>query len=143
MNISRCIIAGIIINEEKKVLLCKRSMKKKVFPGIWHMPGGGFEDDESILECIKRELDEELDVDVIEVADNIDIYDEYETDDGIHHVNFIPIKIEGNIELDEENDEYKWVAYEELEDYIQPEKLDTNRSAMKKAIEIGLISKIN
>jgi 8-oxo-dGTP diphosphatase len=142
MKISRYIMAGVILNKENQVLLCKRSMRKQVAPGFWHMPGGGVENGESMQTCIERELAEELGVDTLEIGDQIVDSYEYTVGKGVHHVDFIPVSVKGKIELDDENDEYKWVSYANLENYVQGEKLDINQRIMKKAVEIGMISEI-
>ncbi|MEN9390048.1 MAG: hypothetical protein RLZZ283_148, partial [Candidatus Parcubacteria bacterium] len=60
MQYSRLLVAAVIRDESGRVLLCKRSMNKKVAPGAWHMPGGGIDDGESMEQAIVRELYEEL-----------------------------------------------------------------------------------
>lgn len=51
----------LLVNQEGKVLLQKRSMSAKRAPGKWAFFGGGIQAGESGLEAVKREALEELD----------------------------------------------------------------------------------
>ena len=56
------VIAAIIVNDGK-VLITQRKPTDR-FPNKWEFPGGTIEDGETPEECLKRELKEELDIDV-------------------------------------------------------------------------------
>lgn len=47
-----------------RVLLARRSMRKRALPGAWDLPGGVVEVSESPVEALVRELREELAVEV-------------------------------------------------------------------------------
>lgn len=52
-----------ILQLEKRILICQR--KKNSRYGLkWEFPGGKAEDGESLLECLKRELREELSIEI-------------------------------------------------------------------------------
>ncbi len=53
--------AGVIRGKDGRVLICRRTGK---LDGLWEFPGGKREHGESIAECLRRELKEELDIDV-------------------------------------------------------------------------------
>lgn len=58
----KLISAGIII-KDGKVLVCQR--RKGSYYGLkWEFPGGKLEVGETIEECLKREIKEELDIDI-------------------------------------------------------------------------------
>ncbi|MFH4630859.1 (deoxy)nucleoside triphosphate pyrophosphohydrolase [Vibrio alginolyticus] len=57
------VACGIIFNDEDEVFLCRRNHEKSI-GGYWEFPGGKVEEGESYDECLKRELLEELDMDV-------------------------------------------------------------------------------
>lgn len=143
MRITRKIVAAVILNKDNKVLLCRRSLNDDVFPGVWHMPGGGFKKGESVKDCVTRELKEELGVDVVEVGSNIEVSDEYEVNGNLHHVDFYPVMIEGKIELNCENIDYKWVSYEDFDKYLGKRVFQLNKDALEKTIELGFYSAIS
>ena len=55
---------AIIVNDDGKVLISKRSKNKKEYPGVWEMPGGKFDEGENVEQCIQREIKEELDINI-------------------------------------------------------------------------------
>ena len=55
---------AMIFNKEGKVLLCKRSQHAKNERGCWEVPGGAVEFGETLQHAIKREMKEELDIDI-------------------------------------------------------------------------------
>jgi 8-oxo-dGTP diphosphatase len=57
------IVVGGIIKNNEKLLICRRG-KKEPMPGYWEFPGGKIEEGETQKDCLKRELLEELDIDV-------------------------------------------------------------------------------
>jgi 8-oxo-dGTP diphosphatase len=57
------VVVGIILNGNK-FLVERRSLDEKVDPGIVCLPGGHVKINESLEEALKRELREELDIEV-------------------------------------------------------------------------------
>lgn len=53
-----------IISINNKYLISQRSKYKKEYPLFWELPGGKSNENESIKECLIRELKEELNIDV-------------------------------------------------------------------------------
>lgn len=104
------VTCAIIINEEK-ILVTQRSEKMKL-PLKWEFPGGKLESGEGEKECIKREINEELNIE-IEVVEKLSnsVFDY-----GTFQINLIPFLskyISGEIILSEHKD-YKWLKKSEL-----------------------------
>jgi len=100
-----------VILFNNKILVTQRSANMKL-PLKWEFPGGKLENNESEIDCIKREVFEELEI-KIEVVKrmNNSIYDY-----GTFKINLIPFLskyVSGEIKLNEHND-YKLLKKEEL-----------------------------
>ncbi|MBP3255214.1 MAG: NUDIX domain-containing protein [Clostridia bacterium] len=54
----------LMINNEKKILIGKRSNEKKLHPGMWEINGGGCQSGETSKEAIVREIKEELGIEL-------------------------------------------------------------------------------
>ena len=52
-------VTAAVIAFNGKLLLCRRAPDEKL-AGMWEFPGGKMEDGETLQECLKRELREEL-----------------------------------------------------------------------------------
>ena len=57
------VAAGILLDQDGRYLLGQRP-KGKPYAGYWEVPGGKIEKNESVFEALKRELQEELGIDI-------------------------------------------------------------------------------
>lgn len=100
-----------IILKDKKILVAQRSEKMKL-PLKWEFPGGKLEFNESEVDCIKREIKEEINI-------NIEILQKLSSnthDYGAFKINLIPFLaqyISGEIKLAEHID-YKLLEKSQL-----------------------------
>jgi 8-oxo-dGTP diphosphatase len=108
---------AVIINEEGKVFLSKRSKNVKLDAGLWETPGGGVEFGETMAEALKRELMEENGV-VIEVGEMLDVVEYIDKEKGDHHVSpaFVCKIIEGTPKIMEPDkcEEIGWFSLAEI-----------------------------
>ncbi|QZK89229.1 (deoxy)nucleoside triphosphate pyrophosphohydrolase [Flavobacterium sp. CHNK8] len=100
-----------IIHFDGKILVTQRSEKMKL-PLKWEFPGGKLEEDESEADCIKREILEEINIE-IEVVKQLSnsVYDY-----GSFKINLIPFianYVSGEIILSEHKD-YKLLDKSQL-----------------------------
>ena len=116
-QINKKFIAAAIIEQEGKILIAQRSDKE--FNGKWEFPGGKLENGETLQECLKRELFEELSI-------NADIGEYFCTSTFNHKNNVydmcvfkVPIFI-GEIKLNVHS-AFAWVAPKELNNYTFPD----------------------
>ena len=63
---ARVIVVGILRNERGDYLLCRMPRDRGVFPGEWGLPGGGVEPGETLDEALRREIREELGLELAE-----------------------------------------------------------------------------
>lgn len=100
-----------IIYIDTKILVAQRSKTMKL-PLKWEFPGGKLEENESEINCIKREIKEELNIE-IEILRRLSSSD---YDYGTFKIKLIPYLanyISGDIQLSEHND-YRLLDKSEL-----------------------------
>lgn len=108
------VAAAIIENEQGQVLIARKKPGKPQ-AGLWEFPGGKLEPEESPIDCLKRELREEMQI-------TIEPYAWFGTNDhhyGEKHIQLIAYKarfIDGSIQL-VDHDEVRWVKRHELGEY--------------------------
>ena len=62
-------VLGIIVNKKGQILIGRQpTLSHKPYPGKWDLPGGKLEEDETLIECIEREVKEEIGFDVEKVT---------------------------------------------------------------------------
>ena len=78
-------VGAAIFNEEGKLFLARRGPKAKNERGKWDCPGGGVEFGETCAASLKREMQEEHDID-IEILELLGVCDHIIPDEGQHWV---------------------------------------------------------
>ncbi len=119
MTLPHKIIGVAVIKNERGEILIDKRLPKGNFGGLWEFPGGKLEAGETIQSCIKREIKEELAIE-IEVEKHfltIDYtYSKFQLTLEVYecrHLQGIPQPIECT--------EIRWVNLEELESFSFPE----------------------
>lgn len=108
------LVTAAIIKKNNKILIAQISKKDKL-SSMWEFPGGKIEEGETPEECLKREIKEELDIEV-----SIGQF----FDESIYHYEGGSIKLlgyyafyeSGDLKLNV-HDEVKWVSLEEIKKY--------------------------
>ncbi|MGD1713019.1 NUDIX domain-containing protein [Dapis sp. BLCC M172] len=73
----------ILFNSNKQILLVLRDDKNYIpFPNTWNLLGGFLENDESPEECIRREIREEIEIEL----GNINFFQKYNIYDREHYI---------------------------------------------------------
>ena len=64
-EIQRTIVSAIILSKDRKILMGKKDPAKGgVWPNVWHIPGGGVEEGETLEQALVREMKEEIGLDI-------------------------------------------------------------------------------
>ena len=116
---------GLIHNDKGEILICKKPKNLGVFAGQWALPGGGIEKGEKMKEALRREMKEEvgLEVEVIEPFIFKDDTQEKIYPDGSKEMIYMiyllfDCRAKGyKVSLGEEFEEYAWVDKENLKQY--------------------------
>jgi 8-oxo-dGTP diphosphatase len=114
-------VVAVIVNEDGQVLLTKRNVPP--FQGEWVMPGGKIDLGEPIVQALKREVWEEVGLEV-EVVRLIDVFEHVTPGDDNYHFIIIyylcsPLYCDVNHNRDEVA-EALWVGREQLSNYKMP-----------------------
>lgn len=114
-------------------LITKRAMHKKVMPGKWTIPGGGMNIDDyihttpstegamqwygAVENSLRREIREEVNLEVGKPEFLVDLT--FIRPDGIPVLclSYFAPYVSGEVKLDEDATEYKWVTLEEARKY--------------------------
>ena len=137
----RVVVVGLIYNARGEWLLCKMPPDRGVFPGQWGLPGGGIEPGEQAEEALRRELREEIGLEVSNIEPML-------FTDGLYNKRFPgglqrPIymiflvykcRAAGEIvTLNPEFEDYAWVAQDDLGKY------DLNVETVKTFSKLGYV----
>ena len=120
---------AVIWNEAGKILIDKRK-PGGTFGGLWEFPGGKKETGETIEDCIKREVLEELGIEVAIEEHLITIehnYSEIIVTLHVYHCRYLQ-----GIPKTIECDEFKWVTLDEIDEFTFPEANEQILTALKK-----------
>lgn len=111
------VAVGVIINKNNEVLIAKRSADQHQ-GNKWEFPGGKVEQEESSHLALKRELKEELDIDVLDCQPLTQISHGYQ--DKNVFLDVFLVKKWGGVPKGNEGQPLRWVATEHLNDYEFP-----------------------
>ena len=97
----------------KKILVSKRSMNKKYFPGFWEVLGGNLEFGEDFKDCVIREVKEEINCS-INGLEHLHSRTMYLNDLMYITVAYYGELVETPVFNKEEISEIKWISQDEL-----------------------------
>lgn len=103
--------AGVIRNKDR-ILICQRPEGKSCAL-LWEFPGGKQEPNESMEQCLQRELSEELDI----VVQNIQPLTKITRKDAGLCIHFFTCDLDGKQPVKKEHHQILWVKPEELDGY--------------------------
>jgi len=105
-------VAAAIIEDDAGFILIARRKAGKSQAGLWEFPGGKIEPGESIESCIRRELMEELQIEVA-IESYFGTHEHHYETANIRLIAYKVTYLRGEIRLID-HDAYRWVRREEL-----------------------------
>lgn len=129
-ELHRIVITAIII-KDGKYLITQRNKDKKAWPLMWIVPGGGMETDDyintektnedcwyfAVENTLKREVREEVGLEIEKANYLLDLAFIRKDSVPVIVLSFYCNWKEGEVKLNEENIDYKWVSFEESKEY--------------------------
>jgi A/G-specific adenine glycosylase len=121
---------AVIWNEQGQILIDRRR-PEGLLGGLWEFPGGKIELGETVEECIKREILEELAIE-IEVGDRLisidHAYSHFRVTLTVHHCRYLT-----GIPRPLECDEIRWVTLDEIDQFPFPKANSQIIAALRQA----------
>ncbi len=121
---------AVIWNEQGQILIDKRPAKG-LLGGLWEFPGGKLEADETLEDCIRREIQEELAIE-IEVGSHLitieHAYTHFKVTLNVYHCRHLSGEPQPL-----ECDEIRWVTLDEIEQFPFPKANEKIIAALKQA----------
>jgi nucleoside triphosphatase len=121
----RLIVVGVVQNAQNEYLICKMPPRRGVFPDQWGLPGGGIEAGETAEAALRRELEEEIGVEISEIQPLFftdGAYTKTFPDGGQQEFYMVFLLFScqaesAHVQLNPEFEEYAWVKAENLSNY--------------------------
>lgn len=107
-------VTAAIITKDNLILIAQRGKNEKL-SGMWEFPGGKIEARETPQQCLKREIQEELNIE-IEVGKFFGESDYTYPNGEIKLLAYFAIIVKGDIKLSV-HDEVKWISVNEFDNF--------------------------
>ncbi|MBE8994492.1 8-oxo-dGTP diphosphatase MutT [Microcystis aeruginosa] len=107
-----------VIRDDRDLILIDRRLAKGLLGGFWEFPGGKIEGNETVQECIKREILEEIGIEIAVDSHLITIdhtYSHFRVNLQVYNCRYLSGEARAI-----ECEEIRWVTIEELHHYTFP-----------------------
>ena len=140
----RVIVVGVIQNADDEYLICRKPKNRGVFPGQWALPGGGIEPGEHMQDALRREIKEEVGIEIFDIRPLFfkdGQYPKLYPDGGREDVYMIFLVFtcraaSNAVAIGEEFEAYAWVSKARLADY------DLNLETRLTFMQMGLLPRV-
>lgn len=138
VGIFRVAVCAIIINDKNETLITLRSPKREHHPGEWEVMTGRLDQNEGFTDALKREVKEELDIEV-EPITPIATFHFYRGDEKVEHVgvSYLCSFKSGEVKVDDvEEVDFKWVSFDDALKIVKDESIKEDFKLAKKYLNI-------
>jgi 8-oxo-dGTP diphosphatase/A/G-specific adenine glycosylase len=107
-----------VIRDDRDLILIDRRLAKGLLGGFWEFPGGKIEGNETVQECIKREILEEIGIEIAVDSHLITIdhtYSHFRVNLQVYNCRYLSGEARAI-----ECEEIRWVTIQELDNYTFP-----------------------
>lgn len=107
-----------VIRDDRDLILIDRRLAKGLLGGFWEFPGGKIEGNETVQECIKREILEEIGIEIAVDSHLITIdhtYSHFRVNLQVYNCRYLSGQAQAI-----ECEEIRWVTIQELDNYTFP-----------------------
>ena len=127
-------VAGIILNEEQKILLARRAMDQ-TYAGKWCIPCGHIEWGEDIRHALAREMQEETGL-KIENARIYEVLSNFHNSEALSVGCWFLCQAKGDIQAGDDVDCLGWYGYREIQELAFP----TDQKILDRLFHEGLLN---
>ncbi len=116
-----CVVlaVGAFIVNKKKILIVKKSPNEFIDAGLWTVPGGKIYPEENIVNGLKREVKEEVNLEITDyqwIGEDV-----FENNSFIYHAqHFLCKTLNKNVKLEKKLTEFHWLSKKELANFEFP-----------------------
>lgn len=113
------VVVAIIIDNQQKILITRRALDKS-HGGYWEFPGGKVDAPEEAIDALKREIKEEVGIEVIHSKYLGEVKHSYH-EKHINLIIYLVVNFTGTAQCQETQLDLRWVHFNELSQYEFPE----------------------
>ena len=122
----------IVLNSEEKILILKRNLQDKWYPGLWDTPGG-VDEGETLKDAAIREVREECGLEIEIPEDYFTVF--HRTDAPIDIYGFLGGATKGDVVLSSEHTEFAWMTKDYTVQYT--DVIAYNKPSLKYSLHCG------
>ena len=116
-------LGAFIIDNKKRLLIVKKSLREQIDPGMWVVPGGKIHPDEHVIGALKREVKEEVGLTIKGyqwIGEDV-----FKVDNKYFHAAHFLCKAKSTekVRLEKNLLEYRWITKKEVKNFKIPRNL--------------------